>query len=93
MDGGGRQLPPDPQAITIAEVANAFLKHANTYYRRPDGTQSSEIGNVKQSLGPLLTLYSRTPGVEFGPLKLKVVRDAMIKMGCCYAISHSQRIG
>ena len=77
----GRQLPPDPQAVTVAEVAAAFRKHARSYYRDADGAVSKTVVNFDEALRQLLKLYGRTPAAEFGPLRLKAVRQAMIDEG------------
>ena len=36
--------------ITVIEVAAAFLRHAKQYYRRPDGTQTNEVKNIKLTM-------------------------------------------
>ncbi|MGE5608343.1 MAG: hypothetical protein ACM359_03750 [Bacillota bacterium] len=53
------------------------------YYRRADGTPTREPGNYRALLGPLRRLYGPTSAAEFGPLKLKAVRPAMIDQGWC----------
>jgi hypothetical protein len=79
----GRSLPPSPQAITIVEVADAFLKHAQVYYRNADGMPTGEVGNYYQALRPLLKLYATTTVADLGPLCLKAVRLKMIEAGWC----------
>jgi len=73
----GRRLPSDPQAITIAEVIAAFRRHAAAYY----GPNSKAAVNIDESLRPVVKLYAQTPAMDFGPLKLKAVREAMIHAG------------
>src|SRR4051812_42075222 len=70
----GRQTaaPPDEFAVAatpVAELVNASRKHAADYSRRPDGTATSEVENVRQALRPLVRLYGRLPASAFGPLK------------------------
>jgi integrase len=77
----GRQLPSDPASITVAEVVNAFRKHADHYYRHADGSPTGEATTFAAALSPLTKLYARTAAAEFGPLKLKAVRDAMVRLG------------
>ena len=77
----GRRLPVDQNAVTIAEVVAAFLKHAKDYYREADGTISKSVTSFDESIRPLLKLYARTPAASFGPLRLKAVRDQMIAAG------------
>ncbi len=79
----GRQLPVAPVALTIAELVNAYRKHALVYYRRPDGTPTGEASRIVRELSPLTKLYARLAAVEFSPLKLKAVRELMIEAGWC----------
>jgi integrase len=81
----GRRLPVDPTQTTIAEIAAAFRKHARNYYRHPDGTATSEVTAFDIALKPLLKLYGKSVAAEFGPLRLKTVRDEMIHLGWCRA--------
>jgi integrase len=80
---GGRMLPKESTDCFVAEVLNAFRKHAADYYRTPDGRRSSEYDNFCDALAPLLRLYGRTQAVDFGPLALKALRHEMIKLGWC----------
>jgi len=73
----GRRLPTDPQAVTIAEVVAAFRRNAAVYY----GPRSKTAVNIDESLRPVVKLYARTPAIEFGPLRLKAVRESMIRAG------------
>ena len=79
----GRFLPPSPQAVTILEIADAFLKHAEIYYRDAEGEFTSEVFNYRSALKPLLKLYADMPAAEFGPLCLKAVREKMIELEWC----------
>jgi integrase len=76
----GRRLPADPQATTIAEIVALFRQHAKTYYRRPDGTNTSEIYAFDAAVAPLLKMYGKTPAAEFGPIRLETVRQQMIRL-------------
>src|SRR5688500_2360381 len=38
--------------ITVVELIRDFLVHAKVYYRRPDGTVTSEPANFIDALGP-----------------------------------------
>ncbi len=78
---------PDPKdqdgAVTVSQVVKAFLDHAETYYRKPDGTATSEIENHRQALGPVQRLYGGTPAAEFGPRALRTAQQEMIRLGWC----------
>src|SRR5262245_26896278 len=53
----GRHLRADPAAVTVAELVNAYRKHAGLYYRRADGTPTNEAARVVRELKPLVKLY------------------------------------
>jgi hypothetical protein len=69
--------------ISVNELLLAFWKHAEQHYRRPDGTATNEINEYRQTLRLVRDLYGLMPAVEFGPIALKSVRQAMIKRGWC----------
>ncbi len=80
----GRQLPTAAASgITINECLLAYKRHADAYYRKPDGTPTSEQTNIRHALKPLRQLYGPTPASEFGPLKLLALQNAMVKLGWC----------
>jgi integrase len=64
--------------LAVSEVCLRFWKHAEVYYRLVDGSPSGELDNYKHAQAPLIDLYGLTPASEFGPLKLKAVRQKMI---------------
>jgi integrase len=64
--------------LTVGELCNRFWQFAECYYRRPDGSASGELDHFEYALKPLLALYGHTLAAEFGPLKLKAVRQRMI---------------
>jgi integrase len=68
----GRQLPRSPR--TINEIILAYLKHAEEYYRQ----SPKERDRIRMAVGPLKQLFGRTPAEEFGPLRLKAVRDKFL---------------
>jgi integrase len=74
---GGRRLHTNPQTITVAEVVAAFRRHAIGYY----GPTSKTAKNMDESVRPAVKLFARTPALEFGPLRLKAVRESMIAAG------------
>jgi integrase len=84
--------PADPGGPTVNEVILAYLRHASDFYRRPDGTPTGELENIKLALRPLKNLYGSTPAEDFGPKALKAVRQDMINSGLCRR-TINQRIG
>jgi integrase len=81
-EASGRRLPkasPAGSDLTINELILAFWKHAETHYRRPDGTPTAEIHCLRSALRPLRQLYGHTLAEDFGPLSLKAVRQKMVE--------------
>jgi integrase len=76
----GGILPQQVNDLTVAELAAAFMRHAQGYYRRPDGTPATELKNARLAIRRL-KLYGRTPATRFGPLALETVRQCMIDEG------------
>jgi integrase len=69
--------------LSLNEVILAYWHHAETYYRHPDGTPTSEADNIRLAVRPLNRLYGHTPAADFDSLALKAVRDEMIRGGRC----------
>jgi integrase len=67
----------------VDEVILGFWRHAQTHYRHPDGTPTTEVREIRHSLRPLRELYGATNAAEFGPKKLAAVRQEMIRLGWC----------
>jgi hypothetical protein len=65
--------------LTVAELLLAFDDHARNYFRKPDGTSTSELRDFRLSLRPLRELYGHTRSADFTPLALKAVREAMLR--------------
>ena len=69
--------------LTIDDLALLFMRFAVTYYRRTNGEPTGAAQNVCEALRPLLRLFGETRIREFGPIKLKTVREEMVKAGHC----------
>jgi integrase len=83
---GGRPWEKDAQAragLSVAELLEAFFKHAEQHYRKPNGETTNEVNEFEYALGPVCELYGLTPAASFGPLALKTVREKMIEAGWC----------
>jgi integrase len=82
IEGGRSRLPvTPPQEVTVIELVARFWEHAKAYYKKSDGTSSSELDVYKQALGHLKKLYGTTRVADFGPRALKAVRQAMVETG------------
>jgi hypothetical protein len=56
--------------LTMAEVALAYLDHAERYY-----AASTEYANLKLDVRPMSQLYGTLPAREFGVVQFRAVRD------------------
>ncbi len=77
----GRRLPVPENQVTVVEIIAAYVEHAEAYYRRPDGSQTSTCGDMKAALGELRGLYGRTPVSSFGPTALRAMRQVWVDRG------------
>jgi hypothetical protein len=75
--GNGRRFS-NANPITVAKVIECFWEWAQTHYRRPDGTQTSEVDQCRYALRHLNHLYATTLAADFGPMAFKAVRQLMI---------------
>lgn len=65
--------------LTVEELIAAFWRHAKVYYRNPDGSPAGELENFRCALRPLRRMYANLAAADFGPLKLKALREEMIR--------------
>ncbi len=90
----GQFVPPSlagrPLDLSVGEVCLRFWKHGEVYYRLVDGSPSGELDNHKHAQEFLVDLYGHTPASEFGPLKLKAVRQRMID-ACRYFVRFAEK--
>jgi integrase len=77
----GTALDIDNIDLRINELIVAFFEHAIKYYRHADGSPTGEADNYKDALCPLRRLFGETRAVDFGPLRLRTLRDALIADG------------
>ncbi len=68
--------------LSINEMLLAYLHHADSYYVK-NGKPTTEPVNIRLALRPLRQLYGHTLAREFGPLRLKAVRQAFIDSSLC----------
>ena len=74
----GRRPLVEPFDLTVVELLERFLEHAERYYRSPDGSPTSEVACFKSIIAILVGLYGDTMATEFGPRQLKATRDRMV---------------
>ena len=69
-----------PATVTVNRLCVAYLKWAEAYYVK-DGKVTAKVGHFRAALRPLVELFGRQVVADFGPLKLKQVREQMIARG------------
>lgn len=77
----GRQWPQQNESISIARMVVKCVDHAEAYYRRDDGKETSEVSSIKSALKPIISLYGPTDAASFRAADLKAVRQQMIDAG------------
>jgi integrase len=78
----GRQLLDPEAGPTVNDVMLAYDHHAEAYYQH-EGQRSSELECMRDALRIVKALWGRTPASDFGPKKLKAVRQNMVEKGWC----------
>ena len=69
--------------ITIDDLCLKFMEHANRDYLHRDGTPTGEADNLRHALRFRVNEFGTYHVRDFGPLKLKKVRESMIDAGLC----------
>jgi integrase len=79
-DGPPTFTDPLPGTVLmVGECVLRFQEHARTYYTR-DGVPTGEHVTIRNALRPLTKRFGELPVTEFGPRKLKQLRDDMIAL-------------
>jgi integrase len=65
-------------SITVAELIARYWAYAEGYYRDADGVPTGEVPYLRAALRPLNHLYGPTAAADFGPLRLKAVRELLV---------------
>src|SRR5262245_22962303 len=64
--------------LTVSELCLQFWKYAESHYRLADGSPSRELDHYQSAQAVLIDLYGGTLASEFGPLRLKAVRQKLV---------------
>jgi integrase len=75
----GRTLPAafTDTPPTVSIIVAAFWRHAQAHCVRPDRTPTGEAENYRLTLRALRQLYGDIPAADFGPKRLKALREAV----------------
>ena len=82
---GGAATPPPvnstrSSAISVNELVLAYWRFAKSHYVK-DGQPTGTLIGIRAALRPLRHLYGSSTASDFGPKKLKVVRQHMVERG------------
>ncbi|MEQ8790065.1 MAG: site-specific integrase [Pirellulaceae bacterium] len=69
--------------LSVDDLALLYIEFASSYYRKPNGEPTSEITSIRHALRPLIRRFGTSPIRDFGPRKLKQVREDLIRVGHC----------
>lgn len=64
--------------LLLVEALEAYHRHAEQHYRGPDLKPTSELAEVRLVVRALREMYGQEPAADFGPLKLKAVRQGWV---------------
>ena len=86
----GRRLPGSARTadLSVNELLVAFLRHAETYYRRPDGTPTQKIADYfERTLAPMadfvLDFHSGGKTLDFVPFAAAHRLEAAVQEAAC----------
>ncbi len=71
------------KSLTVDEICGLFVEHCSTYYRRQDGTPTSETRNCICALRVLRETFGKRPSAELQHADMLAVRDALARRGLC----------
>jgi len=80
LAAGRPATPPRQPDLTVVELAAAYKKFAQGYYRK-NGTSTGTAETIELTLKVLCKFYGRTNVCEFGPLALQAMQQHFLKMG------------
>jgi integrase len=79
----------DPATLTLDELAIKFLEHARGYYLK-NGVETDEVACIRAALRYVVRMFGPSLAREFGPLRLKEVRQEMVAAGLARSTVNSQ---
>ncbi len=77
LDDATTFVEPVPgKSLLVGQIIARFTAHARTYY-----AASRELANITWALRPVAERFGELPCDQFGPRKLREVRDLMVERG------------
>ena len=74
------RTPTGAAAGTVQQLADAYVAHAETYYRK-NGRPTGEAARIRDAMRPVLRCCGKLPVAKFSPADLEACRDEMIRKG------------
>ncbi len=87
-----KDVPLQGEVRIIPDLVRAYTAFADAYYVDPHGEPTKEPKDIRYTMKVLLDCFSALAVDEFGPLRLKTVREAMIDKKWCRTLIN-QRVG
>ena len=78
-----------PPAITVVELAAAYLDFAQGYYQK-HGQITRSLDNIKRAIKVVTNLYGRELVAEFSPLRLLAIQQNLASAGCTRSYANKQ---
>ena len=82
-ESSGRQQIAPKDEMRVMDLIERYWVWVKTYYRRADGTPTSQQARVRRVMRSLKELYGFSPIKDFGPHQLKHVRQSFVDAGVC----------
>ena len=74
--------PDSRSLLLVSKILVKYLDFAAVYYA-DDGKPGKEFRAMIDAVAPVNELYGDSPADEFGPLKLKTLRQHLVEHGLC----------
>ncbi|OQY05587.1 MAG: hypothetical protein B6I25_05440, partial [Planctomycetales bacterium 4572_13] len=87
-----KDIPLQGDVRIIPDLVRAYMTFAKEYYVGPEGSCTREPTDIKYAMKVLMDGFGALPVDEFGPLRLKEVREAMIDKKWCRTLIN-RRVG
>ena len=90
--GSSASFPANPSGnspISVNETILGYWRYAKSHYVK-DNAPTREIEGIQLALRPLREIYGTAPAAEFGPKKLKAVRQHLIEGGLCRRVVNAR---
>ena len=71
------------QSLAVDAICGLYVEHCSTYYRRHDGSPTSETRVCQCALRTLREMFGQRPAAELQHSDMLAIRDALIRCGLC----------